>query len=481
VIQRGSGLTHAEQASVEATSDAALTEAVTRMSAIARDAEPGLGTSSQVTEGVAWEAVRRQRKASLLIEARQQLLVRELIDTAGTFGAFGESRAPAHHASLSMGGDDVMVLIDGVPLYDPAFLDAQVDPLFEPPGLIGRPERLPHTDLPGWQPEEAEPEWGGLRGPDDLDFERKLDTGPCAPWRQPEPCREPEPGEVASSSEVGTSTYTDDWGTAYGFWPLNVATRPCRLVLLLPGVLGVVDNEVEHVARSYAMAGYRVLALDWPTQQCSVRKLCAGEAAYVDDQTWQDCVLSKRAARLAWIADRVGVALSALGGDWLDFLNVAGAPRWGSIIHAGYSEGANQVSYNSRHLPSAGAIYLSGGADAARPDPDDVVPSVSPCPDIEETDLHLAEWVTQMQERRTRVGYVHEGESFEVTEGWDANGLEPSLVFFGDSVATLAEFRGSARLYSSTTEGTPHTSIKVNTPQIHLVNTYLVCRAGGVL
>jgi hypothetical protein len=454
-------LTRAERELVDATTEASLQAAARRMTAEADARVPGIGVSTVVREGVDWRATRLHARASVLAEARQRLVIRQLTnaplaprftDGLGLTGTAGHNGSTSQQIGLSIGDNDVMVLIDGVPLIDPAFLDADVDGNHHGGGFLGlpthRPDSLPGID-PGWQPAEPTPSDGPARGGlhDAADLPGFSPTPPCDAETPPLPCREPEPGETAADGPLAEEVpLIEDDLTAYAYAPTSDRARPCRLVLLLPGKEGRAVN-VGGIAKSYAQAGYYVLALDWPTEDCTVRKLCASEEAYLSDVDWQDCVTQKRMDRYLWIVEQTAYALAELdtpllGRAWGNFLTLTPSGglgvEWSRVILAGYSEGANQQSFNSRLLPAAGVIYLSGGADAMAPDAADVLDISQACATLApESDLELGDWVVPMAESRHRVGYVHTDEPFDVAEAWSASGLELTAGVVTDTTSTL--------------------------------------------
>lgn len=359
----------------------ALEAAAVRLAALAASQPAGFGRSLPVTEGVVWRAMQQEALAQRLHEAHQARWVRALQEapevprfTEG-MGLTGWGTAPESHAvGMAVGGQgEGITYVDGIPLVDPSWLDAPVGGLLGPHGPGGHDlPPGPGGELPWGGPS------GGATGPGplpDLDRLRFLPDrcrGDGSVVGVTPACPEPPVGSTAGEVSVTPTplelpdSEAEEYG--FGYYP-PTSPHPCRMVLLLHGK-GEQATDVDNIAKSYAAAGYRVLAIDWPSNACTARTVCAAAGANGSDEAWDSCLVEERTLRMQEVMIRTRTYLLMLADlapeeGWGDFLiqQTVGIETvdWSKIILAGFSEGANQQAFNLRGLPAAGAIFLSGG------------------------------------------------------------------------------------------------------------------------
>lgn len=484
-------LTGEERRAVSQLTEAALQRGAAELRAHEASREPGFFSTEEVREGIAYRAMAQAeaaaREAAMHDVAYTRLLSDApdepvFIDREAMEGYLGRTRTQG----MRVGGspdEEVTLILDGMRIDDPV---GPWDP--------GREEPVIHG-IPGWPrpgpgpgPGDDEP-----TAPGDLLEGRFLEPLPCSPTPGLQPgCTTPAADVVAEDGPTPVRLEMDDppW-EARAYVPEGRAR--CRMVLLLHGRNSSAAN-VEQIAKSYALAGFRVLSLDWDAP-CTVRQVCAeGVDLTEDNNDWFWCLALERSLRLLRVVDRATRALRELATNqslqgWRDYLTEGelgwADPIWSKMIFAGYSEGANQSSFNSRFLPAAAAVFNSGGGDGARPNAESLV-GVSGCAELDEDcpSIAPAAWMSLAPKVERAVAFKHVDEACDFQAGWDLNGVGGPLHDYatGD-INDLADFHGAERLQRTDevldSNLDPHGAILEETRPMLLTNMHLVCAADG--
>ena len=254
-----------------------------------------------------------------------------------------------------------------------------------------------------------------------------------------------------------------------------------RLIVFLPGRNGD-PGPHDVILRAYRAAGFRTIGLRWnqithatTRVECQIALAAQG---IVDDVAFNGCLQATRNSKFLALSGRLLAILQLLDlaspmEGWADYLTVGQSDiDWSQIVIAGYSEGAQEAAYITRRVAAFGAIFVSGGGDAANQTGDAM-------------EDNLAAWMFSpvFTYPGRIVGIRHDGESADYTDGWDLDGITPNIA---DAAATPAEaygvFGGAHRLVSYSLVAGPDEahSNTYDDPDLFPAHMYLACAAGSL-